>query len=70
LTGMPDYLKKLHKAAVGVARRRGDAPSRMAQYHSDNGSAPADTAVAVEGEEQTDACARLLESLRQTLFLF
>lgn len=68
-TEMPDFLKKLRLAALGVAKRRGEAPSPLASRDS---SVSAADSVAVncgecEGHTSSD---HLLQSLRTTLFLF
>lgn len=67
---MPDFLKKLRLAALGVMKRRGDAPSPLASR--DSSVSAADDSVAVsrgerEGHTSSD---HLLQSLRTTLFLF
>jgi len=67
VTGMPDYLKKLRRAALGVAERRGDSPSPLASRDS---SVSASNNIHTALTEQSTPTALLLESLRATLFLF
>lgn len=64
---MPDYLKKLHTAALGVAEHRGGKPSPLATQG--NGHLP-NGLVTLTKTEQSSSTALLLESLRATLFLF
>uniref|UniRef100_A0A1B6L3Z0 Phosphatidylcholine transfer protein n=1 Tax=Graphocephala atropunctata TaxID=36148 RepID=A0A1B6L3Z0_9HEMI len=68
VSGMPDYLKKLRLAALGVAERRGNAPSPLASRHSS--VCAVDVAASLAHAQQATSTATLLESLRGTLFLF
>ncbi|XP_046659021.1 stAR-related lipid transfer protein 7, mitochondrial-like isoform X2 [Homalodisca vitripennis] len=68
VSGMPDYLKKLRLAALGVAKRRGNAPSPLASR--DSSVCAVEAAMTLAHVQQVSSTATLLESLRATLFLF